>query len=94
MDAMTMGIPGRLPTNAITQYPSGRWGFVGRVDARLGFTMKDGSPATDKAIADARIAGPSVAGLVCRTFATREDAMAALALVSSPLPTPDAGGAK
>lgn len=36
-----------LPTNNVMQYPSGRWGFVGRVDITLSFARKDGEPLTD-----------------------------------------------
>lgn len=46
---------GRLPQNCLNHYPSGRWGFVGSVDARLAYVRKDGSPATDDDLAGARI---------------------------------------
>ncbi len=28
---------GRFPTNVLIRYPTGRWGFVGSVDARLAY---------------------------------------------------------
>jgi len=37
-------IMGRLPDNHIDRYPSGKWGFVGRVDGRLMYEGKGGKP--------------------------------------------------
>ena len=36
-----------LPTNEIIQFPTGKWGFVGRVSVSLSFGRKDGTPLTD-----------------------------------------------
>ena len=39
---------GNLPNNLTNKFPSGKWGFVGRCDARLLYTTKDGSPLTEE----------------------------------------------
>ena len=43
-----MRMLGSLPKNLITQYPSGRWGFVGSVHVSLAYRRKDGQPLSDK----------------------------------------------
>lgn len=74
---------GKLPSNSVMQYPSGRWGFVGSVDSRLAYVRKDGSEATEDDLSSARIAGPNVAGLKTRTFDTKEAALAAAEAISA-----------
>lgn len=37
-----------LPANEIIQFPTGKWGFVGRVSLSLSFGRKDGTPLTDE----------------------------------------------
>jgi hypothetical protein len=66
-----------LPENEITQFPSGRWGFVGRVSAQLGYVRNDGSGATAEELQNAVSFGPRLAGLKTRAWGTREEAEAA-----------------
>ena len=35
-----------LPENVVMQYPTGKWGFVGRVSLSLTYGRKDGAPLT------------------------------------------------
>ena len=67
---------GALPQSLI-QFPSGRWGFVGRVDARLAYTAKDGSPADPAEIVKAKNFGPALANVKTCSWATAEEAIAA-----------------
>lgn len=69
----------RLPKNVLTKYPTGCWGFVGSVRADLCYVQMDGSPATDAQLEKARQFGPRLAHLKECTFATKADALAALA---------------
>jgi hypothetical protein len=68
----------KLPANNLIQYPGGRWGFVGRVNARLAYTRKDGSLLTDEDVKT--LATCQSPGLLfkCRSFATAEEAQKAL----------------
>jgi hypothetical protein len=71
-----------LPTNVVIQFPSGRWGFVGHVDARLAYAMKDGSPVAAPLIAELRESSnpgmvESLRGVVTRTWGTEAEALAA-----------------
>jgi hypothetical protein len=66
-----------LPTNHIIQYPSGRWGFVGAMHAELAYITKDGGTPTERQLHAAKLAGPAVAGLKTRSWATKEDAIEA-----------------
>jgi hypothetical protein len=61
------------------QYPSGRWGFVGGVHPHLGYINEDGSPPTEKQIATIRHSGAGFTNprIKSRTFATKEEALAA-----------------
>jgi hypothetical protein len=59
--------------------PSGRWHFVGRVPAHLALVRKDGRAATQDDYEKARRFGPALAGMTTRTWASKEDALAALA---------------
>ncbi len=68
-----------LPQNSLMQYPTGCWGFVGSVRADLCYVQLDGSPATDAQLDKARGFGPRLARLKTRSFATKADALAALA---------------
>ena len=77
-------ISGHLPSNLPTQYSTGRWGFVGRVDARLAYERKDGQPATDEDYKAAQRMGPSIVGMKTRTWATKEEALAAAAALATP----------
>lgn len=67
-----------LPANAVIQYPSGRWGFAGKVQVDLAYTRADGSPLTDKDIENVRSFGPRLAHVKSVTFATEQQAIAAL----------------
>lgn len=55
-----MKMLGSLPRNLITQFPSGRWGFVGSVNAQLIYQRKDGQPLTDKDCQDIASFGPGL----------------------------------
>lgn len=74
---------GALPANQIIRFPSGRYGFVGRVDARLAYVTADGGVPTDAQMAAARHCGPGIAGLKTRSYATEEEARAALDYLAS-----------
>lgn len=69
----------KYPTNNLTQYPSGVWGFCGTVDADLVYAQADGTKATDAQLETAAKRGPRLAGLVSRTWETREAALVSLA---------------
>lgn len=49
---------GRFPVNHVYRAPSGKWAFVGRVDARLLYCRPDGSEPDDKDLVDAARFGP------------------------------------
>ena len=68
---------GKLPLHELIQYPSGRWGFAGRVDARLAYVTKDGKTPTANQFESARIAGPDIAGLKTRAWDSMEQAIIA-----------------
>lgn len=68
---------GNLPKNSLIQYPTGRWGFVGSVDARLAYVAKDGSTPTKKMLQDALTFGPNLAGVKTRAWNTKEEALQA-----------------
>jgi hypothetical protein len=70
---------GRLPSNQIIRYPSGRYGFVGSVDARLAYETLSGEEPTEAQMDAARRVGPRLAGLRSRSWATEEAALGALA---------------
>jgi hypothetical protein len=74
-----MGVPMRLPENALIQTPSGAWSFVGRVDARLAYVTKDGFQPSERQMSDARSFGPGLIGLKTRVVPTRAAAEMALA---------------
>lgn len=68
----------KLPENDVIQFPTGRWGFVGRVRADLAYVAKDGTPATEEQLDTAQRFGPRLAGVTTRTFDTREEALAVI----------------
>ena len=72
-------ILGQLPENVLIEFKPGVWGFGGNVRADLAYVQKDGSPATEKQIANARHVGPRIAGLKTRVFASEAEALAAKA---------------
>lgn len=64
----------------VTQYPSGKWGYVGNVPANLAWQMADGSVVSEEIAADiARASVRSMAmkshGISTRVFVTHEDAV-------------------
>ena len=61
-------------TAHLIQFPSGRWGFAGQVPAVLAYIRKDGLPLTEKDVDNAAIAGPGIAGLKTRSWATEDEA--------------------
>jgi hypothetical protein len=67
----------KLPPNCITQYPSGRWGFVGKVDVRLSYSEKNGDTPTQERLDAARHCGPGLVGLKPRTWPTKDAALEA-----------------
>lgn len=72
-------IIGNLPPNVVTQYPSGRWGFVGRVDGRLAHEALDGSELDARTLRDIASFGPGLFAHKARhrTWNTREEAIEA-----------------
>jgi hypothetical protein len=78
--AATVGLAqivrGNLPL-VVIQFPSGTWGFVGRVPASLSLVMKDGSPVTPEAAKIASGFGPALANVKTRAWATKGEALAA-----------------
>lgn len=73
----------KLPNNIVHQCPSGRWTFVGHVDAVLAYVTKDGASPSDEQIDKAQQFGPALAGLRPRTWPTQEAALATLEEVRS-----------
>jgi hypothetical protein len=67
---------GNMTKNTLIQYPSGKWGFVGRVHEDLSYTMKDGSPLTAAARAAIHQAGPGFAPVKSLAWETPEEATA------------------
>lgn len=78
----TQTVFGGLPANQIIRYPSGRYGFVGRVDARLAYVTAEGGAPTEAQMDAARRCGPRIAGIKTRSFASAEEAQAALDALS------------
>lgn len=70
-----------LPCSLI-QFPSGRWGYVGKVPAALSFVRKDGSEASAAELMTACEFGPDLAGVKTRSWATEADAIAARKIYS------------
>lgn len=62
----------------INQYPTGKWGFVGRVPVVLGYKRKDNRPLTQGDVDACVQCGPGLAGLDPVVFDTKEQAQAAL----------------
>jgi hypothetical protein len=83
--AATVGLAnivrGDLPGHALIQFPSGRWGFAGKVDSRLAHVMKDGTEVTPAAAKIAREFGPALAGVKTRTWDTSDAAIEAAASI-------------
>lgn len=69
-----------LPANCLIQ-TNGYFHFVGRVDIRLCYVQIDGAPLTQKQIDGVKHCGPGLfkATIKSRTFATREEALQAVA---------------
>ena len=67
----------KLPPNCLIQYPTGSWGFVGRVDADLAYINTDGSVPTDEQFSKARQFGERFGHFTTRTFSSKESALAA-----------------
>lgn len=62
----------------ITQFPSGKWGFVGRVPVALGYQRKDGQPVTHEDARACAQCGPQLAGLQAIGYSTKSAAEGAL----------------
>ncbi len=73
----------QLPPNCLIKNPAGSYSFVGRVDARLGYVRKDGTPASDEELSKAAKYGPRLAGLVTRTWPTQEAALETAAAIGA-----------
>lgn len=72
-----LGVLGRIRGAYLIQFPSGRWGFRGRVPIALSYTYKDGSPLSDEDVRNVQQHG---AGLFKKriqnvVFETAEDAL-------------------
>ena len=63
---------------SIIQYPTGRWGFVGRVPVALGCVQQNGQAPTPKQADAVAHCGPGIVGLRPRTWESREAAEGAL----------------
>lgn len=77
---------GNLPPNCLTQYPTGRWGFVGSVDVRLGYVRKaDGQTPTAKEVTEDHMlpGDPNIRRLRPLSWATRDEALAAAAAINA-----------
>ncbi len=59
----------------VIQNPSGTWSFVGSVPVILGYTNKEGGEPSEQQIQDARQCGPQLAGIKCRSFPTKDEAI-------------------
>ena len=75
---MITTITGSLPQNVVIQFPSGQWGFVGKVRTDLAYVSKDGKPLTTKQIDNTQKFGPRLAGVKTRSFDTKKEALAAI----------------
>lgn len=65
---------------SLIQYPTGRWGFVGKVPANLAWRRRDGAPMTADDWHTVRYCmAPGSFGYGSVTFETEEAAKAALA---------------
>ncbi len=65
----------KLPTNCLIQFPTGKWGYVGRVDVRLMFTAPDGGTPDPAEVDNARRFGPALAKVKTRTWDTEAEAI-------------------
>jgi len=74
--ATASGLPIQL---TLLRYPTGRWGFAGRVPLPLAYEHRDGSPATDAEIRDDLRLPGNVRKLRSVAFETREEAVTAAA---------------
>lgn len=84
------------PINQLIQYPSGRWGFIGRVDGRLAYTHKDGRLIDDASFLDklSKVNNPALLAKG-RSFATRQEAIdAARSLGLEWMPEPNHNSAE
>lgn len=61
--------------NQLIQFPSGAWGYVGRVDARLAFTSLGGEAPDPRQIEIAQSFGPRLADVRMRTWKTHAAAV-------------------
>ena len=73
------------PLNNVFQFPSGKWGFVGRVSVWLGWQRKDGTPLTlDDAMRLPTLSNPAML-YKTRSYDTREDAIRAAKELGQPV---------
>jgi len=63
----------------VIQFPSGRFGFAGRVPLELAYRRADGSTPTEAEVADDLRLPGNFRALKARTFATAEEACASRA---------------
>lgn len=71
------------PINHIFQYPSGKWGFVGRVDCRLTWQNKDGTPLNDTQASElTQLSNPAMFFKV-KCYDTREQALNAAEILGA-----------
>jgi hypothetical protein len=77
--ASPLTVPGRIRGVTLLQYPSGRWGFAGRVPMDLSYRNKDGSPITEELADSIRSFGPGLFKnkVDSVSFDTAEDAIEA-----------------
>lgn len=76
-----LGVPSSIDKHSITQFPSGKWGFVGKVPHQLLYRHEDGSPASEEEVGKIQLAStPEMMvkqlGLKKQVFASKEEAEA------------------
>jgi hypothetical protein len=74
---------GAIQDAFLIEFSPGCWVFRGRVPAALCYEAKDGTPATQQQMEDARSFGPRLAGVRSRSWTTREDAVAAAEMIGA-----------
>lgn len=76
-ESAALGVHGKFSGVTVIKYPSGRFGFAGKVPRELSYQRKDGKPMTEQDFTNIKIAGPMN---VYKSFsyATEADAKAAL----------------
>lgn len=67
---------GKAPL-VLQQYPSGRWGFVGRVPAEIGWMRKDDKPMSEEDLKDLASSNMPALKYKQKAYGTKNEAIAA-----------------